>query len=486
MRNLKKSAKKIFMLMIAVIFWILIWYFYAHKVDSSIFLPTPKETLKTLFVLIKNKIFWKIVCTSFQRILKGFIIAVPAGIILAVISAFFVVIKVLIEPFMKLIKSVPVASFTILILLWINSENLSTVISFFMVLPVVYINVLQGFENVDTDMIEMAKVYKISFAKKIRFLYLPSVYPAFISACRIGIGLCFKSGIAAEVIGLPADSIGSELYKAKLYLMTEELFAWTIVIILMSVLFENICIYILNIISRRMKKVGVQGVKESQKDKPVQTDEINHGGKHYADESTKHYYVRVGNISKFYGGKCVLKDISFTVTAGEVFCVMGESGIGKTTLMKIIMGIVKQDSGQIVMESGKNKLTVVFQEDRLLKNVDIYTNLYFALHDDKNFNDKIPVIDLHLKQTQLEGLGRKKVEELSGGMCRRVAIIRAVIANPDILILDEPLNGLDDNTKDIMIKYIKMYCSDKIVIMVTHNIEDAKKMGAKIFRIDDI
>ncbi|MBQ3666073.1 MAG: ATP-binding cassette domain-containing protein [Lachnospiraceae bacterium] len=477
MRLLKNYAKKLVLLVIAIIFWILIWHFYARKVDSSIFLPTPKETLKALLVLVRKKTFWRIVVTSLKRILTGFILAVVSGIVLAAISAFNFVIRILLEPFMKLVKSVPVASFTILILLWIHSEELSVVISFFMVLPVIYINVLQGFENVDCDMIEMAKVYQVSKAKIIRFLYVPAVDPAFFSACRIGIGLCFKSGIAAEVIGLPVRSIGSELYKAKLYLMTDELFAWTIVIICMSVLFENVCIVLLRVISRRIKNVSVKNVRGIIQAPPSGVEAKNQP--HQINE------LDVVEISKFYDHQCVLQDISFQVKGGEVFCVMGESGIGKTTLMKIIMGIVKPDFGHVVFQNENSILTAAFQEDRLLKNADIYTNLYFAMKDDKNFNQKIPLIDCHLKQAGLEGLGRKRVEELSGGMLRRVSIIRAVITNPDILILDEALNGMDQATKELMIAYIKMYCSDKIVIMVTHHIEEAKKMGAKIFRIGE-
>lgn len=147
------------------------------------------------------------------------------------------------EKDVQLVKSIPVASFVILVLLWVSTSRLSTIISFLMVLPVVFTNVRGGIRQVDEKLLEMAEVFRLGIWKKVRAIYLPAVKPSFLTACSIGLGFCFKSGIAAEVIGLPANSIGGELYKAKLYLMTPELFAWTIVIVAASVLFEKLVMW---------------------------------------------------------------------------------------------------------------------------------------------------------------------------------------------------------------------------------------------------
>ncbi len=165
--------------------------------------------------------------------------AVTAGSLLASLSYISPVIKELILPLMKVIKTIPVASFVILALVWIHSVNLSVLISFLMVLPVVYINFLEGLCSTDEKLLQMAEVFDISGWKKIRAIYIPAVLPHFISAVSVGLGFCWKSGIAAEVIGIPSGSIGERLYEAKLYLMTKELFAWTIVIIIISILFEK-------------------------------------------------------------------------------------------------------------------------------------------------------------------------------------------------------------------------------------------------------
>jgi NitT/TauT family transport system permease protein len=151
---------------------------------------------------------------------------------------------------MRIIKATPVASFIILALIWINSRNLSVLISFLMVVPVVYMNVLQGLHETDRKLLEMAKIFHITRRKMITSVYIPSVMPYLITSVTVGLGFCWKSGIAAEVIGRPSGSIGERLYEAKLYIMTKELFAWTFVIIIISVLFEKIVMLLLQLLKK--------------------------------------------------------------------------------------------------------------------------------------------------------------------------------------------------------------------------------------------
>ena len=132
---------------------------------------------------------------------------------------------------MLAIKTIPVASFIIFVLIWFSSQNLAVLISFLMVLPVIYTNVLDGIRATDPQLLEMAQVFQIPTARKIRYLYVPQVMPFFQSGCSVALGLCWKSGIAAEVIGMPQGSIGEKLQQAKVYLDTPDLFAWTLVII---------------------------------------------------------------------------------------------------------------------------------------------------------------------------------------------------------------------------------------------------------------
>lgn len=230
---------------LVICFWLLFWEIIYHVIDNEIFMVSPVTVFHTLRQLIVQTSFWQAIGFSFVRIILGFLLAVIIGAFLAIISYQSWIINELLSPLFKVIKATPVASFVILALLWMKASNLSILISFLMVVPMIYSNVLQGLLATDRKLLEMAKVYRLSRWKKFKAIYLPSVMPYFYSAISVGLGFCWKAGIAAEVIGIPSGSIGEWLYEAKIYLMTRELFAWTVVIILISILFENVVIHML-------------------------------------------------------------------------------------------------------------------------------------------------------------------------------------------------------------------------------------------------
>lgn len=236
---------------LALCFWILVWELASQYVDSEILLASPVQVLSTLAVLVQNPEFWQTIAFSSLRIVLGFMLAVIAGILLAILSYGSRMFYELITPLIKVIKAMPVASFIILALVWITSTNLSVLISFLMVLPVIYSNVLQGLTSADEKLLQMAEVFRLGIWKRIKAIYIPAITPYLLSAISVGLGFGFKSGIAAEVIGYPAGSIGRRLYEAKLYLLTKELFAWSIVIILISVLFEKVVLYMIHSLQKR-------------------------------------------------------------------------------------------------------------------------------------------------------------------------------------------------------------------------------------------
>lgn len=248
----KKGEKNKGYRILAAVFWILIWQAASMAINEEMLLASPFAVLGALLHLLGDGLFWSSIGNSFLKIVLGFALAILMGIFFAVCSCRSPLFREMIELPMKVIKATPVASFIILVLLWINSENLSVLISFLMVLPIIYTNVLQGINSTDSKLLEMAKVFRVGGIRKLRYIYIPAVMPYFVPACSLGLGFCWKSGIAAEVIGLPKNSIGENLYEAKLYLMTKELFAWTIVIILISVLFEKLVIRILREIQRAL------------------------------------------------------------------------------------------------------------------------------------------------------------------------------------------------------------------------------------------
>ncbi len=225
---------------------LLLWQLVAVIISEEVLLVSPVKVFIRLSELIFEKSFWSAILFSFIRITSGFFIAIIIGTLLAIIAYRFKIAEVFLWPYISIIKSTPVASFIILCLIWLSSSTLPIFISTIIVIPIVYTNMLAGFKSTDKKILEMAEIFNLSFKKKLLFIYLPKIKPHFISACTVSIGLAWKSGIAAEIIGIPSGSMGEMLYNAKLYLATADLFSWTVAIIVISILFEKLVLLIIN------------------------------------------------------------------------------------------------------------------------------------------------------------------------------------------------------------------------------------------------
>jgi NitT/TauT family transport system ATP-binding protein len=183
--------------------------------------------------------------------------------------------------------------------------------------------------------------------------------------------------------------------------------------------------------------------------------------------------IKVNQLTKSFDGKKVLNNLTVTLEGGRVTSLMGASGSGKTTLANILLGLLQPDSGTIEGLTGK-KLSAVFQEDRLCEQLNALENIYLILKKE---------IDCHEIMKQLEavglddGLGRKPVHQLSGGQKRRVAILRAMIAESDFICLDEPFKGLDKETKEKSMAYVKKAIEGKTVLLITHDVQEADYFG---------
>ena len=184
--------------------------------------------------------------------------------------------------------------------------------------------------------------------------------------------------------------------------------------------------------------------------------------------------IVVKNLSKSYGANLVLDNFSATFPQNEITCIMGQSGCGKTTLLNILMGLLSPDSGEITGIT--KKLAPIFQEDRLCENFNIAANI--RLTSRTSIDDE--VIANHLAHVGLMGLEDKKILELSGGMKRRIAIVRAILSGNDIIIMDEPFKGLDEATRKITAEYILNNSQNKTIIMVTHDIDEVQLMNGHL------
>jgi len=237
----------------SIIFWLIIWQIVSVSINSEILLVSPVKVMLSLSEMIKEVDFWKSVSFTFIRIDLGFLVAVFAAILIGTLSYLFIPVRELFILPVSVIKAVPVASFIILVLIWVPSRNLSVIISFLMTFPIMYTNICEGLFTMDKKLTEMADVFRLPFSKRIRFIYVPQVLPYFKAACSLALGMCWKSGIAAEIIGLPRGSVGERLYEAKIYLNTSEMFAWTIVIIAFSITFEKVVMFFINIVANKLE-----------------------------------------------------------------------------------------------------------------------------------------------------------------------------------------------------------------------------------------
>ena len=235
-KGLTKIARTVFVLA----FWVIIWHFIAVKVNLNVLIPRPLDVAARLYELMGTQEFYVIIANSVYRILSGFFTAVLLGLALGIVTAKIKPLDELLSPLLSVIKATPVASFIIITLVWLDKNTIPAFISFLMVLPIIQGNVSEGIKNTPTELAEMTKIFNFSFKHKLTKLYLPCLTPYFFAGIKTSLGLAWKAGVAAEVLAIPKSSIGKELYDAKIYLEATEVFAWTVTVIALSMILENI------------------------------------------------------------------------------------------------------------------------------------------------------------------------------------------------------------------------------------------------------
>ena len=221
-----------------------IWKLVSLFVNSEIILPSPEKTIISLFNLLKTKDFFIIILLSVERGLIGFIISLILGLLVGFLCGFSKIFNKIFEPVLVIIRSTPVMSVILIALIWFKSNNVPVFASFLMSFPIVCTNVKEGINNIDNRLLNMAAIYKIKKRRIISEIYFPSILPFLIAAISTSFGIGWKVVIAAEVLSQPKYAIGTSLQNSKLYLNIDEVFAWTIVAILIGYLFERIIRFI--------------------------------------------------------------------------------------------------------------------------------------------------------------------------------------------------------------------------------------------------
>lgn len=224
-------------------FWLLVWQLLSAAVDKALLLPSPLDTLRALLALMGGPAFWKSTLYSLLRIMAGYACALIGGCVLGVVCAAAPPVDALLRPMRSIMKAMPVASFILLVLLFLNPNIVPAFTAFVMVLPLVWANVQEGILATDAALLEMGALFRLPKSKVLREIYLPSVMPSLLSACATGLGFAWKAGVAAEVLARTVNSIGKNLVESKTYLETADMFAWTAVVILLSVLLERLLVF---------------------------------------------------------------------------------------------------------------------------------------------------------------------------------------------------------------------------------------------------
>lgn len=477
--NKETSMWKVCTERIAAIFVaILLWQLLAMKLDQKLLLATPVDVAKTLGVLVKSQEFYSAIAYSMGRILIGLLIGAAVGIACALLAGRWHFMEVLFWPYFSAMKATPVASIVILCLVWLSGRRLSVFIVFLVVTPVIYTNILAGIKNLDPKMKDMARVFGINGLRRLLYVYLPELKTYIIAAFALATGMAFKAGIAAEVIGTPGGSVGKMLYNAKVYLETPELFAWTLVIIVLSVVVEQVILGLVKWMFAGLQRHVVGGKICKENSCNGHRNEIKGDGVDAIGVA-----IDLSNVCFSYNkgvDEELINDLNLHIPAGDRVCIMAPSGTGKTTLLNLITGGLKPDSGIVSFEvdtgDGVN-ISMVFQEDRLCSEYTAAYNIELGL---RRGCRKTDLIQSHLEQL---GMGESifaDVKELSGGMKRRVAIVRAVMSPSRVLILDEPFASLDEELKDRTAEYIIENLNGRTLVVVSHDEKDAERLNARI------
>lgn len=458
---MKKATHKQIRRSVILLFWLSIWQMAALWTDNRILLVGPLQVLQSLMENAARPDFMVIILGTFTRIGLGFFAAFVMGLLFGAASYCCSLVEEVLSPVMTALKSVPVASFVVLLLIWFGSGRLSFWTSFLIVYPNVYVNTVAGFKETDRQLLEMADLYGIYGWKRFLYFYRPALMPCLNSCLRISLGMSWKSGVAAEIIGLPEFSLGERLYLSKIYLDTADLFAWTVIIVLLSWCFEKAVLRLMRGFEA-WRPYPVWGIREEK------TADRSMAGK--AEE------IQIRHVYKSYKTKQILCGLTFSMEKGGRYLMIAPSGAGKTTLLRVAAGLEEADRGTVT--GMPPHIGMVFQEDRLCEECDVICNILLGMHSQGSQRmcreQLLGYVRMQASEILPEECLTEPVRNLSGGMRRRVALLRAVLSGLPVLILDEPFAGLDEENRVRSAEYLLRHQAGRILLVTTHREDDVE------------
>lgn len=249
--SISSNRNRLIGITIILVFWQVLFMF----INKDIYLPSPLNVIRSFVQITTDKDFFSILSTTTLRVLLSFAISTFIGVLTGLVCGLNKTIYEIFEPMIVLIRSTPVISIIIIALIWFRSDYAPIFTGFLMCFPVIWSNVVQGIKSTDQHLIEMSKIYKVMPVQIIRTIYIPSAKPFIAAGLTTSLGLAWKVIAAAEVLSLPKYGIGSKLHDSKIYLESDKLLAWTLLIIIISYLFELILMRVFSMPNKKYDNV---------------------------------------------------------------------------------------------------------------------------------------------------------------------------------------------------------------------------------------
>jgi ABC-type nitrate/sulfonate/bicarbonate transport system ATPase subunit/ABC-type nitrate/sulfonate/bicarbonate transport system permease component len=453
--------KKILSTLAAIVLLAIVWQLIAISIGYPAIFPSLIDLIGEVFSLFGKADFYSSLSNTILRGLLGFALAFIPAFLLATVATFSAFWKDFFHPLIVVIRSIPVISFVLIAILWFSPANLPVFIAFMTMFPILYQNTLTGLEHTDRKWVEMAQTFGKTPFQCFVFVYMPASKKIIFDGVSTAMGFGWRAIIIGEVLAQPIRGIGTSMKHAQAFINVSELIAWTVVAIAVSYFFEGI------IKLMQKCKLGII-LPKPQKYLPTKNT--------YTSNSKA---IIVQNINKNFNSNNVFDNYSTQFDSHKVYCIKGASGKGKTTLLRLLSGLEKPDSGEIKVPDSL-RIAYSFQDVRLLPWLTTTENIVFALHQKHlNKHEVSNLVAFLLEKMELTEHANKYPHELSGGQQQRIGLARALSTTSDVLLLDEPLNGLDNALKIRIIDFISEWISTSqpLVIWATHEKVELKEIS---------
>lgn len=444
-----------------VAFWLVVWQVVSMLDSSGILLCGPLDALLALCRLSSTQTFWSSIWFSTLRIVAGVLLGYIIAGVLAAASWHTSTVRILLQPALLAIKSTPVACVVVILLIWTGAANVSVITVLLLVVPAIYFALCAGLDNMDAGQRDLFEIFGARGRRRFFALIWPAVLPYLEAASSTVLGMSWKAGIAAELIGVPAGSLGERIYQAKLLLETPDLFAWTFCVICLSWLFEHGAMALLRGTWPRAAKLALRAPRD-----------LRASGHGSSDASLRAQGLLIG-----YGAEPLCGPLGFSLGPSSCLCLQAPSGTGKTTLLHTVARLQCPLAGSL--ENTARGRSMMFQDACLVEDLDALDNILLFARPGFTRKD---ARDLACELLPKDALSRP-VHELSGGQRRRVELARAFAAPGELVLLDEPFGGLDAQAHSCALAFVKRHGAGRIVVFTTHDADDAQALGAQILEL---